>query len=191
METNKMQTTIETNLNGINFEQLHEIIRNVEAQPTLGAAKFRARNKWINGGHNRSTIQGFYAAGAEDTLRQQPHVVDADEPVALLGTDHAANPAEFVLHALAACLTSSIVYHAAARGIEIEEMESRLEGDLDVRGLLGIAPDVRKGFQNIRATFSVKSNASVETLKELAEFSPIFDTIRNPVAVTLDIQKRN
>lgn len=115
---------------------------------------------------------------------------DADEPAILVGTDKGANPVEYVLHALAACLTTSMVYHAAARGIRIEELESQLEGDLDLRGFMSIGPDVRKGYQNIRVTFKVKSDAPAEKLKELCQFSPVFDTIRNPVAVAIDVQKK-
>lgn len=184
-----MQTTIEKTVNGVNVAQLVETIQTVKKEPTLGASKFRASNKWINGAHNRSTIRGFYTAGQEDTTRHRPHVLDADEPAILVGQDKGANPVEYVLHALAACLTTSMVYHAAVRGIEIEELESQLEGDLDIRGFMGIAPDVRKGYQNIRVNFTVKSAAPVEELKELAEFSPVFDTIRNPVAVTVNVTK--
>jgi uncharacterized OsmC-like protein len=182
-----MQTTVENTMNGVNVQQLLETINAVKDQPALGAAKFRARNRWISGGHNRSKIQGFYAAGQEDATRSQPFVLDTDEPAILVGGDQAPNPVEYVLHALTACLTTSMVYHAAARGIQIEELESTLEGDLDLRGFMGIAPDVRKGYQNIRVNFTVKSDASAEQLRELAQFSPVFDTIRNPVAVTVQI----
>jgi uncharacterized OsmC-like protein len=95
-----------------------------------------------------------------------------------------------VLHALASCLTTSLVYHAAAKGIKIEEVESRLEGDLDLRGFLGLSNDVRKGYHNIRVTFRVKSDASAETLRELCRYSPVFDIVSNPVPVLVSLEKR-
>ena len=185
-----MQATEATTLNGVNLDELTDRVNTLKNNPALGQSHFRARNKWINGGHNRTTVQEFYAAGQEDTSRTRPHVVDADEPAILVGTDKGANPVEHLLHALASCLTTGMVYHAAARGIAIEELESSLEGDIDLRGFMGIAPDVRKGYQNIRVSFKVKSDASAEQLKELCQFSPVFDTVRNPVAVTIDVQKK-
>lgn len=185
-----MQTTVKTTLNGVDVDQLMETIGNVKQEPALGASKFRVTNKWISGGHNRSQAQDFYAAGREDDTRTRPHVMEADEPAILVGTDKGANPVEHLLHALAACLTTSMVYHAAARGIEIQELESQLEGDLDVRGFMGIAPDVRKGYQNIRVNFKVKSDAKPEQLKELCQYSPVFDTVRNPVAVTINVETK-
>lgn len=165
-------------------------IEKVKNEPALGASKFRVKNRWMTGGHNRSEAKGFYTAGREDDTRTRPHVMDADEPSILAGTDKGANPVEHVLHALASCLTTSMVYHAATRGIEIEELESTLEGDLDVRGLMGLAADVRKGYQHIRVNFKVKSNATAQELKALCEYSPVFDTIRNPVAVTINLEKK-
>jgi uncharacterized OsmC-like protein len=108
----------------------------------------------------------------------------------LAGGNRGPNPVEYLLTALAGCLTSSMVYHAAARGIRIEELESEVEGDLDLGGFMGIANDVKKGFQNIRVTFRVRSDASPEKLKELALFSPVFDTITTAVPVTVNVEKK-
>ena len=149
--------------------------------------QFRAKNTWINGGHNRTTIKEFYGVGKEDTNRTEPFVLDADEPPVLLGEDQGANPLEFVLHALAACLTTSMVYHAAAQGITIDSVESRLEGDLDLRGLLGLSKDVRPGYQNLRGHFTVKSDAPAEKLRELTKYSPVFDIVSNPVPVAIAV----
>ena len=102
--------------------------------------------------------------------------------------DQAPNSTEFVLHALAACLTTSLVYHAASRGIRIELLEPQLEGDLDVRGFPGLSDDVRKDFQAIRARFTIKSDASKEQLEELTKFSLVYDTIANPVSVSISIK---
>ncbi len=184
------QATIGGVINGVDVEQWGQTVQAVQSNPSLGTSQFRVVNRWINGGHNRSTIKGFYGAGQEDTTRTTPFVLDADEPLALLGKDHAANPAEYVLHALAACLTTSLVYHAAARGIHVESIESKLEGDLDLRGFLGVSPDVRKGFQAVRVNFTIKSNATADQLAELAKFSPVYDTLANPVPVSIHIESR-
>jgi uncharacterized OsmC-like protein len=179
----------EKRVNGVNVDQLAETIRAIEDTPSLAKFKFRAQNEWLDGGHNQSTIKDFYGAGREDTSRKEPFVFDADEPAVLLGEDRGANPVEYVLHALAACLTTSLVYHAAARGITIDEVESELEGDIDLQGLLGLSDKVRKGYQNIRVNFKVKSDAPAETLQELCKFSPVYDIVSNPVPVSLQVEK--
>jgi uncharacterized OsmC-like protein len=162
-------------------------IQAIQQTPALASFQFRATNQWIDGGHNRSTIQSFYGAGQEDTVRTTPFVLDADEPPVLLGTDHGANPVEYVLHALAACLTTSLVYHAAARGIRIDSVESTLEGDLDLQGFLGLSDQVRRGYKEIRVTFAITTNAPAEQLEELTRFSPVHDIISNPVPVSISI----
>lgn len=174
-------------MNGVNVEQLGANISAIQGDTGLAKFQFRATNTWINGGHNRTTIKEFYGVGQEDTTRTEPFVLDADEPPVLLGEDHGANPVEFVLHALASCLTTSMVYHAAARGIKIDSIESRLEGDLDLRGFLGLSKDVRPGYENIRVQFTVKSGASAETLRELTKHSPVFDIVTNPVPVAISV----
>src|SRR5919198_4031363 len=125
-------------------------------QPELARFQFRATNRWLGGAHNRSTIQGFYAAGGEDTTRGEAFELDAGEPAILLGSDTGPNPAEYLLHALAACLTTSIVYVAAARKVRLTSVESTLTGDMDVRGALGLSDDYRNGFERIRACFTVE-----------------------------------
>jgi uncharacterized OsmC-like protein len=175
-------------VNGVEVDRLAENVATLRTEPALAKFKFRADNRWISGSRNRSTIKGYYGLGQEDTTRSEPFVMDADEPPVLLGEDSAANPVEHLLHALAACLTTSMVYHAAARGIKIQSLESHLEGDLDLRGFMGISPDVRKGYQSIRVTFRVKSNAPAEKLAELCAYSPVYDTVSRsvPVAITFE-----
>ncbi len=182
------QATISGVINGVNVDRLGDTIGAIQNDPALAKSQFRATNRWISGGHNRSSIQGFYAAGQEDTTRSKPFVLDADEPPVLLGEDHGANPVEFVLHALAACLTTGLVYHAAARGIRVESVESKLEGDLDLQGFLGLSDKVRRGFKEIRAQFKVKSDATAEQLKELTKFSPVHDIVTNPVPVSISVE---
>jgi uncharacterized OsmC-like protein len=181
------QATITRIINGVEVERLGRTVQAVQQNPHLGASQFRAVNRWISGGHNRSTIKGFYGAGQEDTTRTKPFELDADEPHVLLGKDQGANPVEFVLHALAACLTTSLVYHAAARGIHIESIESKLEGDLDLQGFLGLSDQVRGGYKQIRANFTVKSDAPAKDLEELTKFSPVYDIVSNPVPVSIAI----
>ena len=182
------QTVITERMNGVSTKQLEATVQGVQQDPALAAFRFRASNTWISGGHNRSTIKSFYGVGAEDTVRTRAFMIDAAEPPVLLGEDQAPNPVEFVLHALAACLTTSLVYHAAARGIRIESLESQLEGDLDLRGFLGLSGDVRSGFQQIRARFTVKSDATQEQLEDLTKFSPVYDTVAHPVPVSISIK---
>ena len=179
--------TAEHSMNGVDLEQLGASFSAIQGEPGLAKFQFRARNTWINGGHNRTTIKEFYGVGQEDTIRTEPFVMDADEPPVLLGEDHGANPVEYVLHALAACLTTSMVYHAAAQGIKIDAIESRLEGDLDLRGFLGLSKNVRPGYQNLRVHFTVKSDAPTETLQKLMKHSPVFDIVSNPVPVTISV----
>ncbi len=153
--------------NGIDTATLYATLDLLEQQPDLGRFVFRAHNEWVEGAHNRSTIQGFYAAGAEDTSRAEAFVIDAGEPQILLGADQGANPAEHLLHALAGCLTTSLVYVAAARKVRLTRVESWLEGEMDVRGALGVDAGPRNGFEHIRVRFAVEGDASREKLEEV------------------------
>ena len=177
-------------INGVDVNRMEDTMKAIQEKPALAKSQFRARNRWIAGGHNRSTIKGFFAGGQEDATRTQPFVLEADEPPILLGQDRGANPVEYVLHALAACLTTSLVYHAAARGIRLDAVESELEGDLDLQGFLGISDQVRRGYQQVRVRFRVKTDAPVEELKELCEYSPVYDIISNPVPVSIEMEKK-
>jgi uncharacterized OsmC-like protein len=180
------------NINGVDVDQLFSTIDAIKETPGLAKFEFRANNRWINGGHNRTSVKDFYGAGREDASRKQTFVFDNDEPVVLLGEDNGANPVEFVLHALAGCLTTSLVYHAAAQGIKIDAVESKFEGDLDLRGFLGMNEDVRNGYEDIRVTFKIKADAPDEKLKELCELaqkrSPVFDIVTNRVPVKVQLK---
>jgi uncharacterized OsmC-like protein len=186
-----MTHVIEAIRNGVDTEQMYGTLDAIKAQPELGAFQFRARNHWIEGAHNRTTIQSFYGAGQEDASRDEPFVIDAGEPAILLGTDTGANPAEHLLHALAACLTTSIVYVAAARKVPLTEVSSTLEGDMDVRGALGISDEVRNGFSNIRVSFALKGDAPAEKLREVVERarrrSAVYDMVTNGVPVAVEV----
>src|SRR5215204_1234381 len=186
-----MQTTTETIRNGVDTARLFGTLDAIKADPALARFQFRARNRWIDGAHNRSTIRDFYAAKQEDTTRADAFVVDAGEPAILLGTDTGPNPAEYLLHALAACLTTSLVYVAAARGVHLTEVESTLEGDMDVQGALGLSDEHRNGFERIRVSFRVQGDAPEEKLRELVaraqQRSAVFDMVTNGVPITIDL----
>lgn len=175
-------------LNGVNVTTLSETVTAVQANPDIGKFQFRAANRWLGGGHNRSRIQGFAAGGQEDTQRSKPFVMDADEPPALLGEDQGANPVEFVLHGLAACMTTSMVYHAAAKGLAIEGVQSTLEGDLDLRGFLGLDPAVPKGYREVRVRMTVDTKAPAQALAELVCFSPVLSMVSGAVPVVAVIE---
>lgn len=177
-----------TQINGVDVQRLVETIGQIQAQPDLADFQFRASNRWIQGGHNRSSIRDFYGAGQEQTTRRASFVFDADEPDVLLGADHGANPVEYLLHALAACMTTSLVYHAAARGITVESVESRFEGDLDLHGFLGLKDDVAPGYKTLRAHFRIRADATEEQLMELFLYSPVCDTVCRPVTVEKSIE---
>lgn len=187
-----MTQVIETVRNGVNTEQMYGTLDAINAQPELGRFQFRASNVWIEGAHNRTTIQRFYGAGQEDTSRDEPFVIDAGEPAILLGTDTGANPAEALLHALAACLTTSVVYVAAARKVHLTRVESALEGDMDVRGALGLSDEPRNGFSNIKATFRVEGDAPAEKLREVVERarnrSAVYDMVTHGVPVDMVVE---
>ena len=176
-------------INGLNITEFENIVEAVREQPGLAKFLFRGTNVWDNGARNRTTFRGFYGAGEEHGAENRAFVVDADDPPVFLGSDKAPTPVEYLLHALSACLTSSIVYKAAAHGIVIESVESTIDGDLDARKFLELSEDGRTGYQNIRATFKVKSNASPEVIKELAEFSPVLDVITRGTPVSIHVEQ--
>jgi uncharacterized OsmC-like protein len=184
-----MMKTRPAMVNGVDVAALSETLNALHRRPELGAFQFRARNAWIAGGLNQSTIDGFFGAGKEET-RSRPFTFAADEPPALHGNDQGANPVEFVLHALAACMTTTMVYHAAARGIEIAAVNSELEGDIDVRGFMGLADDVRKGYSQVRVKLSVESEASPEQLAALAKMSPVYDIVSNSLPVEVLVETK-
>jgi uncharacterized OsmC-like protein len=179
-------------INGVDVDRLSGTIDHISADPTMARFQFRARNQWIDGGHSRTTIKEFYGAGREDTSRTEPFVVDADEPPVLLGHNQAPNTVEYVLHALAACLSGTIIYHAAARGIAIDGLEATIEGDVDLRGFLGLDDSVRPGFENIRVAFKASGDFDNDQLAELASlvrYSPVRDIVSNPVPVAIDVAR--
>jgi uncharacterized OsmC-like protein len=185
--------TQKTRVNGVDVDRLFETVENLKKMPNLAAFKFRQTNRWMGCGHNRSTVKNFYGAGEEQTDRKDPFVLDADEPPLLLGEDKGANPVEHLLHAVTSCVTTAIVFHAAAKGIKIEELESRTEGDIDLRGFLGIDDSIPRGYQNIRMKFKIKADVPQEELEEVIKlgptYSPVFDTVTRAVNVNVSLDK--
>ncbi|MBL8905670.1 MAG: OsmC family protein, partial [Rhizobiales bacterium] len=168
-------------LNGLNMDAAMATIAAIKADPSLGKFQFRAMNQWINGGENRSTIKDFYGAGQEDTSRQTAFEFTNGEPPVLLGNNEGANPVEFLLHALAGCVTTTFVLHAMARGIKIQALSTELEGDLDVRGLLALDAAVSPGYEQIRIKMHVEADCSDAELDDLLAFtqqhSPVCNTV--------------
>lgn len=186
------QTVTDTVRNGVDTATMFATLDAIKAQPEIAQFRFRATNTWIDDAHNRSTIKGFYAACAEDTSRTEAFTLDAGEPAILLGTDTGPNPAEFLLHALAACVTTSLVYSAAARGVRLTSVSSTLEGDLDVQGAMGVnTEDYRNGFERIRMTVTIAGDAPPEKLRQVVERgrdrSVVFDSVTNGVPVDLEV----
>ena len=185
-----MTTHTKTIYNGIDMDALSETIEAIQNNPELSKCQFRIENKWISGGHNHTCVQGFHSLGQEN-VHQQSFELDADEPGALGGTDQGANPVEHLLNALAGCVTTSMVAHAAVRGIPVEEVQSYVEGDIDLQGFLGLDPSVPKGYQNIRITFKVKAAPEdIPKLRELADFSPVYNTLLHGAHVDIQIQPK-
>ena len=188
---NPQAATIETTnrTNGLDMEALVGTVEAVKNDPSLGAFEFRATNQWINGGENRSRIKEFYGAGSEDESRTDAFEFTNGEPPVLLGANEGANPVEFLLHALAGCVTTTTVLHAAARGIQIERLSTELVGTIDVQGLLALDDAVPVGYEQIQIIMDIKADCSDEELDDLLAFakdhSPVCNTVCRPVPVTV------
>jgi uncharacterized OsmC-like protein len=177
--------------NGVDTATLFATLDAVKQAPQAAQFQFRARNTWVTGTHNRSTIDGFFGVG-EERSHERAFVFDADHPAVLVGRDNGPTPVEFVLHALAACLTAGLANIAAARGVRLTEVNSTVEGDIDLNGILGLNPDVRNGYQQIRVRFSIKGDAPADVLKSIVEQSrarsAVFDVITNGVPVIIETE---
>ena len=186
------EMAVKTKVNGIQVDRLFETIDAIKETPGLADFKFRLRNRWMNGAVNRSTVKNFY--GTKQEHQHEPaFVLDSDEPKILLGGETSVNPVEYLLHALIACVTTALVYHAAAKGIELQEVESRVEGKIDLRGFLGLDDNVRRGYQNIQIKFRIKADAPDDQLEEIVRlgptYSPVFDSITRGVKVDVSLDK--
>ncbi len=182
-----------TMVNGVDVDALKSAMEVVRENAEAGNVRFRARNRWVYGAHCATTIQDFSMGGQEDTSRAIPFTLEADEPGVLLGFDNGPNATEMALAALASCLNATFIYNAAAKGIEIDELQIDMEGSLDLRGFLGLSDEVRNGYEVINVTFRVKSDASEDQIKELAELaqkrSPVFDIVTHETPVKVNVEK--
>jgi uncharacterized OsmC-like protein len=183
----------EQKINGVNIDQLFITIEQIKDNPEIAQFKFRANNTWIDGTHNCATVKDFYGALKEDDSREQL-TFDIDEPPVLCGWNLGANPVEYLLVALSGCLTTSLVAHAAAKGIEIKKVESRYEGDLDLRGFLGISEEVPVGYKNIRVYFKIEADVSEDQKEELIrmaqKYSPVFNSLAKPMPVSVQLDSQ-
>ena len=175
--------------NGVDTATLFATIDAVKGDPDIAKFRFRATNTWMSGTHTRSTIHGFHGAKQEMTHRE-PFTFDADHPPVLVGTDNGPTPVEYVLHALAACLTAGIANIAAARGVTLTEVSSTVEGDIDLLGILGLSEEVRNGYQQIRVGFTLRGD-DPDKLRSVVEQSrqrsAVFDIVTNGVPVSIDV----
>jgi uncharacterized OsmC-like protein len=184
-----MTTTENPTRNGVDVATLFATLDAVKASPEIAKFQFRARNRWLTGTYSQSTIHGFYGAGQELTHRESASF-EADHPEVLVGQDHAPTPVEFLLHAIAACLTSGIANIAAARGVNLTSVESTVEGDIDLLGILGLSEEVRNGYQQIRVSFRLEGD-DPDKLRSVVEQSrlrsAVYDVLTNGVPVSIDV----
>jgi uncharacterized OsmC-like protein len=190
----KKEQTQEQIVNGVNVSKLFGTVEAINGNPEIAKFNFKAKGKWVNGGHNRTSINEFYGA-CQYFQRQQPFVFEKDEPPALLGEDQGANPVEYVLAALDGCLITSLIYHAAAKGIKIDEVETSFSGDLNLHGFLGLNENTRNGYEKIKVEFKIKADAPKEKLQELVQLaqkrSPVFDIVSHPTPVEVSLKEDN
>ena len=185
------RTAIPCNLqrftNGINVSAARDLVKLIEQDSDQARYRFTVHNEWVDGAYTRSIISRFYnAKGSVDHARQ--FVVVAGRPPALTGHDRGPSPFEHLLNALAACMTDAMVYHAATHGIRIEELESDVEGDIDIRGALGLSEHIQRGYQAIRVRFQVKTDEEeLGKLKAFSMFSPVYDSVSRgtPIEITV------
>lgn len=177
-------------MNGVDTPTLFATLDAVKAQPALARFRFRATNRWQQGTHSRTRIESFSGAGGEH-VHAREMTYDADHPQVLVGRDQGPTPVEFLLHALAACITAGIGNIASARGVTLYEVESTVEGDIDLRGIFGQSSEVRNGYEQLRLSFRIKGDAPAEKLAEIVEQSrarsAVYDVLTNgvPVAITV------
>jgi uncharacterized OsmC-like protein len=190
MTLHQTELTARHMMNGLDVDQAMATIQAIKDDPAIAQFRFRARNTWVSGGENRSFIKDFYGAGQEDTSRREGWEFTNGEPPVLLGNNEGANPVEFLLHALAGCVTTTFVLHAMARGITIRSLSTELEGDIDLHGLLGMNDAVFPGYEQIRIGLKVEADCTEAELDDLIAYSkahsPVCNTVCKPVPVMIE-----
>lgn len=176
--------------NGVNAQALIDAREALTKQPAAAQFTWRATCKWVNGTHSRSTIEGFHGLGAEQKHKTE-FTFEADHPEVFASEDHGATPVELVLSGLASCLTAGVASVAQLRGIQLRSVTAKLEGDMDILGILGADPDVRNGFNNIKVVFNIDADAKPEDIKALVaqsqKRSAVYDIITNPTNITVEV----
>lgn len=177
-------------MNGVDVPALFATIDAVAGQRELAQFRFRATNRWMAGTHSRTTVESFYGAGGEQE-HKRTFELDGDHPQVLVGADNGPTPVEYVLIGLASCLTAGIGNIASARGVELYGVEARVEGEIDLQGLLGLSDEVRNGYQQIRVDYTIRGNAPEEKLRQIVEQSrarsAVFDIVTNQVPVEITV----
>ena len=190
MTTDTTAQASDSTRNGVDTTTLFATLDAVKQAPEAARFQFRAHNQWVSGTHNRTTIADYFGVG-EERSHERTFVFDADHPAVLVGRDYGPTPTEFVLHALAACLTAGIANIAAARRITLTEVRSTVTGDIDLNGIFGLNPEVRNGYQQITVRFTIKGDAPAETLREIVEQSrarsAVYDSVTNGVPVAIEV----
>jgi uncharacterized OsmC-like protein len=185
-----MTVTAEERRNGVDTATLFATLDAIKAQNEIADFRFRATNTWVSGTHSRSTISGFYGA-MQEMQHARPTELDSDHPAILVGADNGPTPVEYLLHALAGCLTAGVANIAAARGVTLHKVSSTVEGDIDLLGILGISDQVRNGYEQMRVTFHIEGDADEATLRGLVEQSrsrsAVYDVLTNPTPVSVDV----
>ena len=178
-------------LNGVDTPTLFATIKAVGAEPELAKFRFRANSRWVSGTQSQCTMQGFYGAGNELT-HVRPFTAVGDHPAVLCGADEGPTPVEWILHALASCLMAGIGNIASARGIKLNSVEATLEGDIDLRGVLGLSNEVRNGYRGVSVLFAIDGDASPEELEMVVmqskARSAVYDIIANGVPVSIGVK---
>jgi len=176
-------------VNGVSLEAFFNAAHAISNVTSLGRYQFRAHNQWLDGGHTRTKVKDFFGAGEEQTSRATPFVVESDFPSVFRGTDRAMDPLEHLLAAIGACITTTIVWHAAAQGTHVEAIDTWVEGDIDLQGWFGIVRDSRPGYSEIRVSIDLDAEASEEMLDQLVslgtKYSPLFDTVNRGTRITV------
>lgn len=176
--------------NGVDVPTLLATLDVVKGAPAAAQFQFRATNRWVSGNHSRTTIHDFFGAG-EEREHVRVYSFDGDHPEVLVGEDNGPTPVEYLLVGLTACLTAGIGNIASVRGVDLYEVESTIEGDIDLNGIFGFDPNARNGYQQIRVHFTIKGDASDEVLREIVEQSrqrsAVYDVLTNGVPVSVDV----
>lgn len=187
-----MEAKAARSVNGVDLDRLQKTFQAISEVPTVADFKFRATNTWVKGAKNISMIKSFYGMHREDHSRSQAFALTCDYPEALLGTNHGPNPLEVLLHALASCLTTTMIYHATANGIKINDILSTYEGNLDLHGFLGLNKIAPKGFKKIKIGFYIRGDLTSSQKEEILnmgrKYSPVYSMIAKSVTLEASLK---